>query len=91
MVAFRGVKNNGKLLNHEAKRWSLSFSRASIYRVLTEKVLVVCIHGRLEEDVVYNRDIARDGLTVIFVVFRRDHLKITYLAVATPLLKMQVA
>ena len=36
------------------KRWSLS--RVSIYRVLTEKILVVCKHGRLEEDVVYNRD-----------------------------------
>ena len=36
------------------KRWS--FSRVSIYRALTEKILVVCKHGRLEEDVVYNRD-----------------------------------
>ena len=59
--------------------------------VLTEKILVVCIHGRLEEDVFYNRDIARGGLTVMFVVSRRDHLKITYLTVATPLLKKQTA
>ena len=36
------------------KRWS--FSRVSIYRALTEKILVVCKHCRLEEDVVYNRD-----------------------------------
>ena len=71
------------------KRWS--FSRASIYRVLTKKILVVFIHGRLEDYVVYNRDIARGGLTVMFVVSRRDHLKITYLTVATPLLKMQTA
>ena len=35
------------------KRWS--FSRASIYRALTEKIFVVWIHGRLEENVVYNR------------------------------------
>ena len=35
------------------KRWS--FSRASIYRALTEKIFVVWIQGRLEEDVVYNR------------------------------------
>ena len=32
-----------------------SFSRVCIYRPLTEKILVVCIHGRLEEHVVYKR------------------------------------
>ena len=35
--------------------------------------------------------IARGGSTVMFVVSRRDHLKITYLTAATPLLKKQAA
>ena len=48
MIAYKGFKNNGKLLNPKVvavtyRTWS--FSRGSNYRALTEKVLVVWMVG----------------------------------------------
>ena len=52
------------------KRWS--FSRVSVYKALPEKILVVWIHGRLEEDMSFKIEMVAIGLsTLMFVVSRR--------------------